>query len=80
MARRLFRIGDIYYTDHLGIKRRVPTVAGLLKTRIPSHQALRLFVLHRDGRTCQWDGRTDHLEIAHVVPRASATTSIGHPG
>lgn len=40
------------WTDHLGRQRKVPTVLGRLKFRIPLHAALRAFVFRRDGCRC----------------------------
>ncbi|MFW1748989.1 HNH endonuclease [Acinetobacter guillouiae] len=60
-----------YWIDHNGDKWIVPTIKGRLKSRIPSHRALREFVIVRDGNTCQICGTTNKLKLVadHIVSR-----------
>lgn len=58
-----------YWTDHHGNQWRVPQIKGRLKMRIPSHRALREFVIFRDGGACVWCGATHLLVADHIVSR-----------
>lgn len=58
-----------YWTDHLGQQWIVPQIKGRLKMRIPSHRALREFVLHRAGGKCQECGSVERLVADHMVSR-----------
>jgi 5-methylcytosine-specific restriction endonuclease McrA len=58
------------WTDHLGVVRRVPQARGRIKfTKSIGYEALRAFVLLRDGHRCRHCGSRDALEIDHVVSR-----------
>lgn len=58
-----------FWTDHLGRDWVVPQIKGRLKMRIPSHRALREFVIHRDGGRCKHCGSVDRLVADHIVSR-----------
>lgn len=48
-----------YWTDHLGVRRRVSRIRGsLLFSQISAHAALRAYVFHRDGFSCRACGAT----------------------
>jgi 5-methylcytosine-specific restriction endonuclease McrA len=57
------------WTDHRGREWIEPQIIGRLKMRIPSHRALREYVIHRDGYTCRHCGGTENLVADHVVSR-----------
>lgn len=55
------------WCDHTGKIWRQPECVGKLHaSKIPSHAALRAFVLARDG-SCKWCGRTDDLIADHII-------------
>lgn len=58
-----------YWTDHHGAAWIEPQIKGRLKMRIPSHAALREFVIHRDGRRCKQCGAATNLIADHIVSR-----------
>lgn len=58
-----------YWTDHLARQWIVPQIKGRLRFRIPSHQALREFVLHRDGHRCRRCGSSDRPVPDHILSR-----------
>lgn len=58
-----------YWTDHLGQQWIVPQIKGRLKMRIPSHAALRAFVLHRAGGKCEQCSSTESLVADHILSR-----------
>ncbi len=58
-----------FWTDHNGQQWLVPQVRGRLKMGIPSHRALREFVIRRDGGKCRRCGATDRLVADHIVSR-----------
>lgn len=68
MPRDYSRVAPGFWTDHEGRVWRVPQIRGRLKMRIPSHRALRAYVLARDG-SCRHCGRTDELVADHIVSR-----------
>jgi 5-methylcytosine-specific restriction endonuclease McrA len=61
------------WTDHLGRQWLEPQIRGRLKMRIPSHRALRDFVIHRDGGrcvTCSVEDSVQNCLVAdHTVSR-----------
>lgn len=57
------------WTDEGGKAWRVPQIRGRLKSSIPSHAALRAFVITRDGSKCRRCPRTDGLVADHIVSR-----------
>ncbi len=57
-----------YWTDQNGKSWIVPTIIGRLKMRIPSHRALREFVIFRD-KVCQWCGSGTDLIADHILSR-----------
>ena len=66
--RQYARVSPRFWTDDLGRTWKVPEILGRLKMRIPSHAALREFVIRRDG-SCRWCGTTEDLVADHVVSR-----------
>lgn len=62
--------GKVWVDQH-GEERKVPTIVGRLKFRIPLHAALRDFVFQRDGFRCGDCGENDRdkLVMDHVVSR-----------
>lgn len=60
-----------FWTDHHGRVWRVPQIKGRLKFAIPSHAALRSFVIARDGGKCVDCGCNDEQRLVadHVVSR-----------
>lgn len=57
------------WTDHNGVEWDEPQIKGRLKMRIPSHSALRAFVIHRAGGKCERCGSTDSLVADHILSR-----------
>lgn len=66
-----------HWTDDAGREWRVPEIRGRLKSRIPSHRALREFVIRRDGGACRTCGSTERLVADHIVSRRNGGTH--HP-
>lgn len=68
-----------YWTDHNGEQWIVPQIKGRLKMRIPSHYALRAFVIHRGGHKCAACGCVDEMKLVadHIVSRRNGGTH--HP-
>ena len=58
-----------YWTDHNGERWKEPEIRGRLKMRIPSHAALRAFVVHRAGGKCQECGSASDLVADHILSR-----------
>jgi 5-methylcytosine-specific restriction endonuclease McrA len=58
-----------FWIDHQGKSWIVPQIKGRLKMRIPSHRALRDFVIHRGGGSCKHCGATELLVADHIVSR-----------
>lgn len=58
-----------FWIDHLGRQWAEPTIKGRLKMRIPSHRALREFIIHRDGARCVLCGARESLVADHIVSR-----------
>lgn len=69
-----------YWTDHNGKQWIVPQIKGRLKSCIPSHAALRAFVIHRDGNRCKHCGCTDPIKLVadHIISRKNG--GAHHPG
>lgn len=67
--REYAKIGPTFWTDHHGRRWPEPTIKGRLKMRIPSHAALRDFVIERDGRKCRRCGATESLVADHILSR-----------
>jgi 5-methylcytosine-specific restriction endonuclease McrA len=63
------KIAPQFWTDHLGREWKEPTIVGRLKMRIPSHRALRDFVIHRGDRKCAKCSSCVRLVADHVVSR-----------
>lgn len=59
----------LFWKDDAGRAWRVPEIKGRLKSRVPSHRALREFVIRRDGNACRECGSTEHLVADHIVSR-----------
>ncbi|MDP2317511.1 MAG: HNH endonuclease signature motif containing protein [Pseudomonadota bacterium] len=59
----------LFWTDDTGKRWPVPEIRGRLKFRIPSHLALREFVIRRDGGACRECGSRERLVADHVVSR-----------
>ena len=57
-----------FFTDHLGRSWKIPECNGRLKMSIPSHRALRSFILARDG-SCKQCGRNEDLVADHIISR-----------
>lgn len=60
------------WQDHLGRWWIVPQIKGRLKcSKIPSHAALREFVVYRDGGKCKRCGCDDGLRLVadHIISR-----------
>jgi 5-methylcytosine-specific restriction endonuclease McrA len=57
------------WTDHLGREWAEPQIKGRLKMRIPSHRALREFVVARAGGKCQTCGTDCDLIADHILSR-----------
>ena len=58
-----------FWIDHLGRHWAEPTIKGRLKMRVPSHRALRDFVISRDGGKCVQCGAREKLVADHIVSR-----------
>jgi 5-methylcytosine-specific restriction endonuclease McrA len=60
-----------YWIDHNGKQWIVPQIKGRLKFRIPSHAALKEFVLHRAGYKCEQCGFDNLLKLIadHIISR-----------
>lgn len=58
-----------FWQDHNGKFWKEPEIIGRLKMRIPSHRALREFVIHRDGRKCVVCGSQENLVADHILSR-----------
>jgi 5-methylcytosine-specific restriction endonuclease McrA len=68
----------MFWVDHHGRTWKVPTIKGRLKCgRVPSHRALREYVIHRDGYRCRDCGTGDDLIADHIVSRRNGGTH--HP-
>lgn len=66
------KVGSEFWTDHRGRQWREPQIRGRLKMRIPSHRALRDYVIHRDGACvqCGKSAADGALLVAdHIVSR-----------
>lgn len=74
-------VGPQLWTDHLGRTWREPQIKGRLKMRIPSHRALREFVIHRDGGRCVDCNTTDSNENCLVADHEVSRRNGGrhHP-
>lgn len=68
------RVAPQFWTDHHGRHWKVPQIRGRLKPgKIPSHAALRAFIVARDG-SCRWCGATVYLVADHIVSRRNGGT------
>lgn len=67
--REYAKFGPTFWTDHHGQVWKEPQIKGRLKMRIPSHRALREFVIHRDGGACKLCGSRASLVADHIVSR-----------
>lgn len=57
------------WVDHHGMVWKLPACTGKLHcSKIPSHRALRAFVLWRD-KVCKWCGSSKDLVADHIVSR-----------
>lgn len=65
------RLLEEYWIDSNGKKWKTPQIKGRLKSRIPSHFALREFVIERDGYKCQHCGSMDRKKLVadHILSR-----------
>ena len=63
------KVSPQFWTDHLGRQWIEPQIKGRLKMRIPSHRALREYVIHRDGSKCVTCGATEMLVADHIISR-----------
>lgn len=63
------KVSPQFWVDHLGRQWPEPQIKGRLKMRIPSHRALREFVIHRDGGKCRRCSSTVDLVADHVLSR-----------
>jgi len=62
-----------YWTDHNGKHWIVPQIKGRLKcSKIPSHAALREYVIYRDGGKCKECGAMNMLVADHIVSRRNS--------
>lgn len=67
--RNYSKVAPQIWTDHLGYRWIVPQIKGRLKCgKIPSHQALREYIIKRDGSCC-WCGTTKDLIADHIISR-----------
>lgn len=69
--REYSKITPQFWLDHNGKQWIVPQIKGRLKMRIPSHAALREFVLNRASYSCQSCGSNDKAKLVadHIVSR-----------
>lgn len=58
-----------HWIDDLGRRWRESRAKGRLRMRVPSHRALREFVIRRDGGKCRECRGTDRLVADHIVSR-----------
>lgn len=67
------KVSPAFWTDDKGKKWSVPQIKGRLKPgKIPCHNALREFVINRDGRKCKECGRGEDsvvLVADHIISR-----------
>lgn len=63
------KVSPQFWTDHNGAVWVEPQIKGRLKMRIPSHAALRAFVIARAGGVCERCGKSDRLVADHIVSR-----------
>lgn len=63
------KVSQRFWVDHEGRQWIEPTIKGRLKMRVPSHLALREYVIHRDGRKCVICRSTERLVADHIVSR-----------
>jgi 5-methylcytosine-specific restriction endonuclease McrA len=59
------------WIDQFGRFRKVPSIRGRLKTKIPLHRDLKEFVIFRDGALCKQCGSTENLIADHVASRSN---------
>jgi len=62
------KVAPQFWTGADGKQWKTPTIKGRLKMRIPSHRALREFVIARD-KVCKWCGTGSNLIADHIVSR-----------
>lgn len=63
------KVAPQFWTDHKGQQWKEPQIIGRLKMRIPSHRALREFVIYRSGGKCQQCGSVERLVADHILSR-----------
>lgn len=63
------KVSPQFWTDHNGKVWIEPQIKGRLKMRIPSHAALRAFVIARAAGVCVRCGAQDRLVADHIVSR-----------
>lgn len=64
------KVAPTFWTDQNGKNWKVPQIKGRLKCgKIPSHAALRAFVIHRAGGICQICGHAPAVVADHIVSR-----------
>jgi 5-methylcytosine-specific restriction endonuclease McrA len=63
------KVSPKFWTDHHGRQWIEPQILGRLKMRIPSHAALRDFIIHRDRHQCRECRSTENLVADHMVSR-----------
>jgi 5-methylcytosine-specific restriction endonuclease McrA len=70
------RVSPQFWIDHNGKEWKVPQIKGRLKFRIPSHRALRDYVMYRD-KHCLCCGSLENLVADHIVSRRNG--GLHHP-
>jgi len=67
------KIAPSFWTDHNGKLWKIPQIKGRLKPgKIPSHAALRDYVIMRDGKKCRGCGKSNNearLVADHIISR-----------
>lgn len=67
------------WTDQHGRVWKTPTILGRLKTSIPSHAALKAFVIWRDGGRCRQCGCSDEAQLVADHIRSRRNGGAHHP-